>query len=73
MLALLAQATEDATNSINLDTTNSAVATGVVGGLVVFWIIFMVIAFVLGIFSLWMFIDALIRKDDDFATGSKVK
>ncbi|MDO8507534.1 MAG: PLD nuclease N-terminal domain-containing protein [bacterium] len=71
MLALLAQATDDFTNT-TIDTTNSAAATGVIAGLGILWLVFMLIWLVTTVFSIWMFIDALIRKDEDFATGSKV-
>lgn len=72
MLALLAQATEDFETSVDLSSTDAAAATGIlaVGGII--WLIFMLIWLVGFAFSVWMFIDALVRKDDDFAAGSKV-
>lgn len=73
MLALLAQATDDVpTTFATIDATNSAAATGLIAGLGILWLVFMLIWLVCTAFSIWMFIDALIRKDDDFATGSKV-
>jgi len=72
MLALLAQAAEDFDSSVDITTTgDTAAATGLIAGMGIFFVVFMIIALVLGVFTIWMFIDSLIRKDDDFATGSK--
>ncbi|MCL5093987.1 MAG: PLDc N-terminal domain-containing protein [Patescibacteria group bacterium] len=52
------------------DTTNAdAAAAAVVTGIGAFFMIFMLIAVVIGIFTLWMLIDSIIRQDADFPQG----
>lgn len=49
---------------------NTAAANAAMAGLGVFMIIFIIIAIVLGIFTLWMLIDSIIRKDEEYPNGS---
>lgn len=75
MLALLAQLSDEAVDTtidFGTTSTDTAAATGLlaVGGII--WLVFMIIWLVGTVFSIWMFIDALVRKDEDFASGSKV-
>jgi len=69
MLALLAQATDDVTGTIN--TTDTAAATGIIAGLGIFILVFIVIGLVLWAFNLWMAIDCATRKETDFASNNK--
>lgn len=71
MLALLAQATDDVTNSVDLSTTDTAAAGGIIAGLGIFFLVFMVICIALLIFNIWMLIDCAGRKESDFPNNNK--
>ena len=71
MLALLAQATEDFDTSVDLSTTDTAAATGIIAGLGIFFLVFMVIAIALLIFNIWMLIDCAGRKETDFPNNNR--
>ncbi|MEK7447742.1 MAG: hypothetical protein AAB632_03050 [Patescibacteria group bacterium] len=73
MLALLAQTTEDVTNSVDLNTTtaDTAAATGLIAGLGIFFLVFMVIGLALWAFNIWMAIDCATKKETDFPSNNK--
>lgn len=75
MLALQLLAVADDFTTTTIDTTTNAAAGGVFAALLGFGIFFWIVAIVFGIFTIWMFIDALMRSDDDYAkigSGTKV-
>lgn len=72
MLALLAQATEDFSDTtVDLSTTDTAAATGIIAGLGVFFLVFVVIGIALLIFNIWMLIDCAGKKETDFPNNNK--
>jgi uncharacterized membrane protein YidH (DUF202 family) len=71
MLALLAQATEDFDTTVDLSTTDTAAATGIIAGLGVFFLVFMVIGLAFWAFNIWMAIDCATRKEADFPSNNK--
>lgn len=72
MLALLAQATEDFSDTtVDLSTTDTAAATGIIAGLGIFFLVFMVIGLALWAFNIWMAVDCASRKETDFPSNNK--
>jgi membrane protein insertase Oxa1/YidC/SpoIIIJ len=73
MLALLAQAANDFNYdySVDLGNGNTAATTGLVAGLGIFFLVFMLIGLVLFIFNIWMIIDCAARQDSDFPNNNK--
>lgn len=72
MLALLAQATEDfSETTVDLSTADTAAATGIIAGMGVFFLVFMVIALAFWAFNVWMAIDCATRKETDFPSNNK--
>lgn len=75
MYALQLLAAADDLTTTTYDAGSSAAAGGVMAALLGFGIFFWIIAMVLGVFTIWMFIDALMRSDEDYTkigSGSKV-
>lgn len=75
MLAMQALALADDSFEVTADTTTTAASGGIVAAIVGFGIFFWLFAIVLGVFTIWMFIDALIRPDADYekvGSGSKI-
>lgn len=72
MLALLAQATEDFDSTVDFNTTgDAAAATGIIAGLGIFFLVFIVIGLALWVFNIWMAIDCATRKETDFPSNNK--
>jgi hypothetical protein len=75
MLALQLLAAAEDTIDYTADATSSAAAGGVLAAFMGFGILFWIVAMVFGIFTIWMFIDALMRSDADYekvGSGTKV-
>ncbi len=70
MLALLAQATDDFSNTVTT-TGDTAAATGIIAGMGIFFLVFLVIGLALWVFNLWMAIDCATRKEADFPNNNK--
>lgn len=69
-LQLLAAADEFTTT---YDASSGAAVGGIMAVFLGLGIFFWIIAMVLGIFTIWMFIDALIRKDEDYTRSEVVQ
>jgi hypothetical protein len=75
MLALQLLAVADDFVTTTTDTTSSVAAGGLIAALLGLGFIFWLVAMVLGIFTIWMFIDSLMKTDADYekiGSGSKV-
>lgn len=71
----LVAAAEDTWETTTTTTGDSAAAGAVLAGFGVFTVVMIILAVILGGFTLWMFIDALIRKDEEYekiGSGGKV-
>jgi hypothetical protein len=70
----LLAATDDVLTTTT-DVSANAAAGGFVAAMLGFGIFFWIIALVFGVFTIWMFIDSLMRSDDDYVkigSGTKV-
>jgi hypothetical protein len=75
MLALQLLAVADDTVSVTTDAASNAAAGSFVAAMLGFGIFFWIIALVFGVFTIWMFIDSLMRSDEDYTkigSGTKV-
>lgn len=76
MLALqLLAAVDDITTTTTYDASSDAAAGGFMAVLLGFGFIFWIVAMVFGVFTIWMFIDSLMRTDADYekiGSGTKV-
>lgn len=70
MLALLAQATDNFSNTVTT-TGDTAAATGLIAGMGIFFLVFMVILLIALVFNIWMLIDCAARKEADFPNNNK--
>jgi len=70
LLQLIAQTTD-----YDYSTTGNEVGGAVVAGLGIFMIIVWLVVILFGVFTLWMLIDAIVRKEEDYqvaGAGSKI-
>jgi hypothetical protein len=75
MLALQLFAAADDVITTTTDVSANAAAGGIMAAFLGFGIFFWIIALVFGVFTIWMFIDSLIRADEDYVkigSGTKV-
>lgn len=78
LLTVAAETFEDIDYEVNpQDLENaiegSAAASGFLAAFGIFMAVFVIIAIILGIFSLWMLIDSILRKDEEYPEGSGTK
>ncbi|RJO62057.1 DUF2516 family protein [candidate division WS5 bacterium] len=71
MLALLAQATDEFDYNVDVSTGDTAAATGIIAGLGIFFLVFIVIGLALWAFNIWMAIDCATRQESDFPSNNK--
>jgi hypothetical protein len=75
MFALQLLAAADDVITTTSDVTSSAAAGGLIAAILGFGIFFWIVALVFGVFTIWMFIDSLMRADEDYVkigSGTKV-